>query len=94
MKKIICTFLGQQSNQSEQSLTCTIAYGPCPTSVNSFKGTPRSPNTVVIDLPPDHQSSEQCYTIIASNNTFTVAVRGKMGKNYNILCMNRHQVQH
>ena len=82
MSKVICTFLDQQNNHTEKSLTCAITYGPCPMSVNqSVNGIPSSPNTVIIDLPPDHQSSERCYTIIASNNTFTVAMQGKMGKN-------------
>ena len=68
-----------------KSLTCDIIYGLCQQldSRQKIPGTPISFNTVVIDLPTSIQSGVHCYTVNASNGTFTVLVDGITGTKIN-----------
>ena len=80
--RIDCVFLTVQENQLKPSLTCDIVYGPCQqTSDVKVMGTATSSNTVTIDLPLNLNSTPTiyCYTINASNGTFTTLVKGKAG---------------
>ena len=75
---IVCEF----RNQTRPNMKlCTITYGECEESlVMSAHGntTDDSPNTVTLQLHSDLQN--YCYTINATNGTFTVLIEGIYSK--------------
>ena len=89
--RIVCTFLGLHQNQGANSLMCGISYGPCQQTPMTSQGDVGSPNTVNIELPASMSSGTYCYTINASNGTYTVLVEGIISAGYNnIKAYNKH----
>ena len=86
--RVVCLFVGLQDSQTTRSLSCVIVYGLCQQQLldsrQEIHGTSTSFSTVVIDLPASIQSGVHCYTVNASNGTFTVLVEGITGQ-YSII---------
>ena len=75
--RIVCTFLNQRNAQSV--ISCDVVYWLCrqqnmTTHVLGIRNSSITV-TVIINLPISLQSSDYCYTINASNGTFTVLVQ-------------------
>ena len=59
--------------------SCNVTYGPCgqgQTQSVHGSSTSASPNTVTLEIIVPHDS--YCYTVTASNDSFTVAVDGRI----------------
>ena len=68
----MCTFL----NHTSLRVKCEIAYGSCEQPLTSVvRGITTSPNTVVISLPKPLAIND-CYTITATNDTFSLQIQG------------------
>ena len=81
-RRIVCTFLGDQSNGDNVSRqSCVIMYGPCEERlIMTTHGIRLSAsNTIIIDLPAESPSN-YCYIISASNGTFSIRIEGMSSK--------------
>ena len=73
---VVCTFVNDMSSEFEKS--CSIRYGKCQERLlMTAEGatSPHSPNIVDLELVASELQSF-CYTINASNTTFTVIMEG------------------
>ena len=81
--RVLCNFL-QYSHSNLSSYVCKIEYGQCGQQLNtSTKGYALAefPSTVTVRINP-HPNLQQwdCYTITASNDTYTVFLKGFFSK--------------
>lgn len=80
---IVCNFLEPWSSQSGKS--CNIKYGICQRPFTmTAQGTSESDSltTIKINLGTDAQSdfSRYCFTLNATNDKFTLLMKGNLGK--------------
>ena len=77
----MCEFIDSLNTYSR--MLCSIKYGPCQqpfTMTAQGSVVTGSPSTVKIDL--DSDLNTYCYSINASNGTFTLLMEGNSGKLY------------
>ena len=82
-KRAVCEFLGPVQTQGER--LCSITYGPCQQRlIMTAEGSvsTESPQTVRIDI--NTNLNTYCYSINASNGTFTWLMEGIYGENINL----------
>ena len=75
---ITCIF---ENRQDTTEKSCIVEYGPCEEPVNQIaqaNSTLADPYLVKIQL--DSELSSYCYTVNASNSTFTVFIEGNITK--------------
>ena len=76
--RIICSFLNQSTSNHELK-NCTIIYGSPKSNCieKTISSTARSGNvTIGIPLSNEYQEQPNCFSVIASNKTFTSVIKG------------------
>ena len=76
---ITCVFLNQQDNSGK---SCSVVYGLCGENPHlSNQGVPTSTsNSIILQLQFENQTeTDFCYSVTASNGTFSAIVVGRFG---------------
>ena len=79
---VVCTFLNQNNGVEK---TCSITYGPVGGNCKTFKQTSQTlaNDIVIVGLPLEEIEQEYCFSVRASNGSFTAIVEGTF-KNGNL----------
>ena len=74
-KIVVCVFFNQQSNREK---LCSIEYGPVGGDCRTSSQASRSlSNSVTVGLPLEQDTEQDyCFSVTASNGTFTAIVEG------------------
>ena len=73
--RVICTFRAHQSTVQEK--TCSIFYGPMGSNCKATSQSSHSfSDSVVLGLPLEDIEQEYCFSVTASNGSFTTIVEG------------------
>ena len=72
---VVCTFINQKSDVQK---TCSITYGPVGGNCNTSKQTSQTlaNDIVIVGLPLEEIEQEYCFSVTATNGSFTAIVEG------------------